>query len=125
MKDTMLISLSDSTFSDMKRDWTNIMQEAIAKAKELGVSKGSVTMKTDFVLNKMPVTTEKDYREADVPVFKWKVSLAVKVENSRDGELGGEYELTKQDGTYGLKTLNGQTSMFDMEEDDEDLEDEE
>ena len=115
----MPISLASSTFSDMKGDWTKTMQEALAKAKELGVSKGSVTLKTEFVLDKVPVTTEKDYRDADVPKFKWKVGYTVKLENSRDGEIGGEYELNEEDGSYGLRPLDGQTSMFDDDEEDE------
>jgi len=115
----MPISLASSTFSDMKGDWTKTMQEALAKAKELGVSKGSVTLKTEFVLDKVPVTTEKDYRDADVPKFKWKVGYTVKLENSRDGEIGGEYELNEEDGSYGLRPLDGQTSMFDDDDDDE------
>lgn len=119
----MPISLGSTTFSDMKRDWTTTMQEALAKAKELGVSKGSVTLKTEFVLDKMPVNSEKDYREAEVPKFKWKVGYVVKLENSNDGEFGGEYEMTEQDGSYGLRPLDGQTSMFD--EDDEVEDDEE
>ena len=125
MKESIMpISLGSSTFSDLKRDWTNTMQEALAKAKELGVSKGSVTLKTEFNLDKMPVNGEKDYREADVPRFKWKVGYTVKLENSQDGEFGGEYELTTDDGSFGLRPLDGQTSMFDegeeeMEDDDE------
>jgi len=123
MKESVMpISLGSSTFSDLKRDWTTTMQEAIAKAQELGVSKGSVTLKTEFVLDKMPVTTEKDYRDADVPKFKWKVGYTVKLENSSDGEFGGEYELTKTDGSYGLRPLDGQMSMFE-EDEDEDEED--
>ena len=119
MKDIMPINMASSTFSDMKGDWTKTMQEALAKAKELGVSKGSVTLKTEFVLDKVPVTTEKDYRDADVPKFKWKVGYTVKLENSRDGEIGGEYELNEEDGSYGLRPLDGQTSMFDDDDDDE------
>ena len=120
----MAISLSSSTFSEMKRDWNRIMQEAVAKAKELGVSKGSVTMKVEFVLDKVPVTTEKDYRDADVPKFKWKIGYQVKSENSADGEFGGGYELTEDSGSYALRPLDGQTSMFD-EDDDEPEDDEE
>lgn len=121
MKDQIMpISLGSSTFADMKRDWTQTMQEALAKAKELGVEKGSVTLKTEFTLDKMPVTTEKDYRDAEVPRFKWKVGYAVKLENSRDGEFGGEYELNEEEGSFGLRPLDGQTSMFDMDEDEED-----
>jgi len=119
----MPISLGSSTFADMKRDWTQTMQEALAKAKELGVEKGSVTLKTEFVLDKMPVNSEKDYREAEVPKFKWKVGYTVKLENSQNGDFGGEYELTQEEGSYGLRPLDGQTSMFD--EDDDEMEDDE
>ena len=125
MKEQIIpISLASSTFSEMKGDWTKKMQEALAKAKELGVSKGSVTLKTEFTLDKVPVTTEKDYRDAEVPKFKWKVGYTVKLENSQDGEFGGEYELTDNDGSYGLRPLDGQTSMFDEDDEDEDEEDE-
>ena len=117
----MPISLGSSTFADMKRDWTQTMQEALAKAKELGVEKGSVTLKTEFVLDKMPVNSEKDYREAEVPKFKWKVGYTVKLENSQNGDFGGEYELTQEEGSYGLRPLDGHTSMFD--EDDDEMED--
>mgnify|MGYP006936063467 FL=1 len=65
MKEQIIpISLASSTFSEMKGDWTKTMHEALAKAKELGVTKGSVTLKTEFVLDKVPVTTEKDYLDA-------------------------------------------------------------
>jgi hypothetical protein len=125
MKESIMpISLGSSTFADMKRDWTNTIQEALAKAKELGVSKGSVTLKTEFNLDKMPVNSEKDYREADVPRFKWKVGYTVKLENSQDGEFGGEYELTQEEGSYGLRPLDGQTSMFDEDEDEMEDDDE-
>lgn len=125
MKESIMpISLGSSTFADMKRDWTNTIQEALAKAKELGVSKGSVTLKTEFSLDKMPVNSEKDYREADVPRFKWKVGYTVKLENSQDGEFGGEYELTQEEGSYGLRPLDGQTSMFDEDEDEMEDDDE-
>ena len=126
MKDIMPLNMSSSTFSDMKRDLTKIINEAIDKARELNVQKGSVTLKVEFTLDKMPVTTEKEYREAIVPTFKHKVGYAVKVENSMEGEFGGEYELTKdEDSSYGLKTLNGQTSMFDDDDDEDDMDDEE
>lgn len=120
----MPISLASSTFSDMKGDWTKTMQEALAKAKELGVSKGSVTLKTEFVLDKVPVTTEKDYRDAVVPRFKWKAESNVPLKTAFEGELGGEYELTKEDDGFALKSINGQTSMFDEDEDTEEDEEE-
>ena len=71
------------------------------------------------------MTTEKDYRDATVPKFKWKAESNVPMKTAYDGEFGGEYELTKEGETYALKPISGQTSMFDVEEDeDEDEEDE-
>ena len=127
MKDFMPINLSSGTMSEMKGDWTKTIQEAIDKAREVGSETATVTLKTVITLDKMPITTEKDYRDATVPKFKWKAGYSVPVTNSRDGEFGGDYELTKEDGTYGLRSINGQTSMFDMEEDEdeEDLDEDE
>jgi len=125
MKDFMPINLASGTLSEMKGDWTKTMQEAIAKAKEVGSESATVTLKTVITLDKMPITTEKDYREATVPKLKWKAGYTVPVTNSRDGEFGGEYELTNDEGMYGLRSINGQVSMFDTEEDEEDLDEDE
>ena len=125
MKESIMpISLGSSTFSDMKRDWTIVMQEAIAKAKEVGSEKGSVTLKVDFTFDTIPVTGEKDYRDAVVPRFKHKVSYKIPVEKSQDGEFGGAYELTEDDSGYALRPLDGQTSMFDEDDEEEENEDE-
>ena len=114
------INVSGSIFSDLRNDMTKTIQEAIAKMKEVGSDKGTVSVKITIQMDKMPVTSEKDYRDADVPKFKCKTGYAVPVTDTREREIGGEYELTNMEGMYGLKPLDGQTSMFD--DDDEDLE---
>lgn len=125
MKDFMPINMSSATFSEIKKNWTDTVQEALEKAQSTGSDTITITQKTVIKLDKMPVTTEKDYREAIVPTFKNNTKYAVSLTGGHESEFGGEYELTKDDGTYGLKCINGQTSMFDVEEDDEDLENEE
>lgn len=119
MKDFMPINMSSGNMSEMKAGWTKTIQEAIDKAREVGSETVTVTLKTVINLDKMPITTEKDYREATVPKFKWKAESNVSIKTAHEGEFGGEYELTKEDGTYGLRSINGQVSMFDAEEEDE------
>lgn len=114
------INVNGSLFSDLRKDMTKSLQDAIAKMKEVGSDKGTVSVKITIQMDKMPVTSEKDYRDADVPKFKCKTGYSVPVTDTRESEIGGEYELTNMEGLYGLKPLDGQTSMFD--DDDEDLE---
>lgn len=116
------ISMSGSMFSELKRDMTQTLQDAIAKMKEVGSDKGTVSVKITIQMDKMPVTSEKDYRDAEVPKFKCKTGYSVPVTDTRESEIGGEYELTNMEGLYGLKPLDGQTSMFD-DDDEEEMED--
>ena len=125
MKDFMPINLASGTLSAMKGDLTQALQDCLKKMDEAKSDTGKVTLSITINKDKIPVTTEKDYRDATVPRFKWKAESNVPLKEAFDGEFGGDYELTKDEGTYGLKSINGQTSMFDVEEEDEDLEDEE
>lgn len=125
MKNETVINMSGSIFSDLKRDMTMTMQDAIAKMKEVGSDTATVSVKIKIELDKTPVTSEKDYRDADVPKFKHKVEYSVPVKDSREGEIGGEYELIHKEGQYGLKPLDGQTSMFDDEDEDTEEDDDE
>lgn len=125
MKDFIPINLASGTLSEMKGDLTRAMQDCLKKMDEAGSDVGKVTLSISIVKDKIPVTTEKDYRDATVPKFKWKAESNVPLKDAFDGEFGGDYELTKDDGTYGLKSINGQTSMFDEEDEDPDEDDEE
>ena len=87
------------------------------KMDEAGSDVGKVSLSITITKDKIPVTTEKEYRDATVPRFKWKAESNVPLKEAFDGEFGGEWELTQEDGSYGLKSINGQTSMFDEEED--------
>jgi len=120
MKDFMPINLASGTLSEMKGDLTQALQDCLKKMDEAGSDVGKVTLSISITKDKIPVTTEKDYRDATVPKFKWKAESNVPMKNAFEGEFGGEYELTSEDGSYGLKSINGQTSMFDDEEDEED-----
>ena len=120
MKDFMPINLASGTLSTMKGDLTQALQDCLKKMDEVGSDTGKVTLSITITKDKIPVTTEKEYRDATVPKLKWKAESNVPMKQAFDGEFGGEYELTKEDGSYGLKSINGQTSMFDEEEDEED-----
>ena len=123
MKDIMPINMASSTFSEMKGDLTQAINKCLKEMEKADSDVGKVTLSISIVKDKMPVTTEKDYRDAVVPRFKWKAESNVPLKTAFEGELGGEYELTKEDDGFALKSINGQTSMFDededMEEDDE------
>jgi len=123
MKDIMPINMASSTFSEMKGDLTQAINKCLKEMEKADSDVGKVTLTISIVKDKMPVTTEKDYRDAVVPRFKWKAESNVPLKTAYEGELGGEYELTKEDDGFALKSINGQTSMFDededMEEDDE------
>lgn len=122
MKDFMPINLASSTMSEMKADLTKALQDCLKKMDDAGSDVGKVSLSISITKDTMPVSTEKDYRDAIIPTFKWKAESNVPMKTAFDGEIGGQYELTREDGSYGLKSINGQTSMFD---DDEELEDDE
>ena len=119
MKDFMPINLASGTLSEMKGDLTQALQDCLRKMNEAKSDTGKVTLSITIKKDKMPIKSEKDYREADVPTFKWKAESNVPLKEAFDGEFGGEYELTEEDGSYGLKSLGGQTSMFDVDDGDE------
>lgn len=124
MKDIMPINMSSSTFSSMKADLTMAINKCFKEMEKADSDVGKVTLSIQIVKDKMPVTTEKDYRDAVVPKFKWKAESNVPMKTAYEGEFGGDWELVSEDGSYNLKPISGQTSMFDMDEDDLD-EDEE
>lgn len=120
MKSNVLpITMSSSTFSDLKRDMTIMLQGALAKMEEVGSDTGNVSAVINITIDKTPVTGEREYRSAKVPKFKHKVTYNVPLKNDMGGEFGGEYELISEDGQVSLRPINGQTSMFEAEEDDE------
>lgn len=119
MKDIMPINMASSTFSEMKGDLTQAINKCLKEMEKADSDVGKVTLSISIVKDKMPVTTEKDYRDAVVPRFKWKAESNVPLKTAYEGELGGEYELTKEDDGFALKSINGQTSMFDEDEDTE------
>ena len=125
MKDFMPINLASGTLSSMKGDLTQALQDCLKKMDEVQSDTGKVTLSISITKDKIPVTTEKDYRDATVPKLKWKAESNVPMKNAFEGEFGGEYELTTEDGSYGLKSINGQTSMFDVEEEEDEEDDEE
>ena len=124
MKDIMPINMASSTFSEMKGDLTQAINKCLKEMEKADSDVGKVTLSISIVKDKMPVTTEKDYRDAVVPRFKWKAESNVPLKTAYEGELGGEYELTKEEDGFALKSINGQTSMFD-EDDDTEEDDEE
>ena len=123
--DLMGINMSSSTFSEMKGDLTLALQDCMKKMDEAGSDTGKVTLSITIVKDKIPVTTEKDYRDATVPKFKWKAESNVPMKTAFEGEFGGEYELTNEEGTYGLKSINGQVTMFDADDDDDEEDEDE
>ena len=124
MKDIMPINMASSTFSEMKGDLTQAINKCLREMEKAESDTGKVSLTISIVKVKMPVTTEKDYRDAVVPRFKWKAESNVPLKTAFEGELGGEYELTKEEDGFALKSINGQTSMFDEDEDTEEDEEE-
>ena len=125
MKDIMPINMSSSTFSSMKADLTMAINKCFKEMEKADSDVGKVTLSIQIVKDKMPVTTEKDYRDAVVPKFKWKAESNVPMKTAYEGEFGGDWELISEDGSYNLKPISGQTSMFDMDEDDLDEDEDE
>ena len=72
MKDIMPINMASSTFSEMKGDLTQAINKCLKEMEKADSDVGKVTLSISIVKDKMPVTTEKDYRDAVVPRFKWK-----------------------------------------------------
>ena len=122
MKDVLPINMASSTFSEMKGDLTKALNKCLTEMEKADSDVGRVTLAISIVKDKMPVTTEKDYRDAVVPRFKWKAESNVPMKTAYEGELGGEYELTDGEDGFALKSINGQTSMFDEDEDEVDEE---
>ena len=119
------ISMGNSILSDMKGDLTEALQKCLTEMDKAESDTGKVTLTIAITKDKVPVTTEKDYRDATVPKIKWKAESNVPMKTAYEGEFGGEYEMTQDGGRYCVKPLSGQTSMFDVEEDEDEEDDEE
>jgi len=119
MKNVMPINMSSSTLSEMKGDLTKAIQDCLKKMEEVGSDTGKVSMVMVITMEEVPVTSEKEYRKARVPKVKWKVESNVPLKEAFEGEMGGGYELTKDGSVYALKSIGGQTSMFDDDDEDE------
>ena len=119
------INMSSSVLSEMKGDLTIALQKCLQEMDKVDSDTGKVTLSITITKDKVPVTTEKDYRDATVPRFKWKAESNVPMKTAYEGEFGGEYELTKEGESFVLKPINGQTSMFDVEEDEDEEEEDE
>jgi len=112
--------MGSSILSDMKGDLTEALQKCLTEMEKAESDTGKVTLTISITKDKVPVTTEKDYREATVPRLKWKAESNVPMKSTYDGEFGGDYELTTDCGRYCVKPISGQTSMFDVDEDEDD-----
>ena len=119
------INMSSSVLSEMKGDLTIALQKCLQEMDKVDSDTGKVTLSITITKDKVPVTTEKDYRDATVPKFKWKAESNVPMKTAYEGEFGGDWELVSEDGSYNLKPISGQTSMFDMDEDDLDEDEDE
>ncbi len=118
------ISMGNSILSGMKADLTEALQKCLTEMEKAESDTGKVTLSISITKDKVPVTTEKDYRDAIVPKIKWKAESNVPMKTAFDGEFGGDYELTQDCGRYCVKPISGQTSMFDVDEDEDEEEDE-
>ena len=119
MNNLMPINMNSTTLSDMKGDLTLALQDCLRKMHDTGSDAGKVTLTIQIRKELIPVTHEKEYRDATVPRFKWKAESFVPLKVALYGEFGGEWELASEDGNYGLKSLNGQTAIFDDEGEEE------
>lgn len=115
-KNDLILSLSEDTFSNLKKDFDSILNRTIGNMEMKGASDATITLKLTVSLDKRSMTVGDSVQEFNRPTFKHDISSVMQIKDKATGQLGGEYAMVwdPEEERFVLRQFTGgQTSMFD------------
>lgn len=115
-KNDLILSLSEDTFSNLKKDFDAILNRTIGNMEMKGASDATITLKLTVSLDKRSMTVGDSVQEFNRPTFKHDISSVMQIKDKATGQLGGEYAMVwdPEEERFVLRQFTGgQTSMFD------------
>lgn len=125
------INMSSETLASLKADMDDMIAKTLDSMHVAHCGEATISVKLKISLEKVPVTNEKEYREALRPKFDHTVTTSVQIKDQKKGTTSGDYEMyhDPSTGKWCMKDIKSQISMFeepiDMDDDLKDLEEEE
>lgn len=113
------LTIESDTFSGMKADFNELLQQLLEKLHQGKISEGSITVKLNVSLNKYFVPELGE--DVVIPDFKHKTKATYteSLENAGSVKLPNTYlEYDPDLGEFVLKTLFGEDNLFEGHEDD-------
>lgn len=116
------LTLDSEAFNAFKQDFHMLLNRTLATMQQKEVEEASISVKFDISLQTLanPNVDAPDSsteRDVVVPMFKHKVTAAMKIKSEKSGFVGGpDYELVwdKQNQAWLMKPIkDGQISTFD------------
>lgn len=126
MQKPIKLTLESEAFNAFKQDFHMLLNSTLATMQQKEVEDASISVKFDISLQTLanPNVDAPDSsteREVVVPMFKHKVTAAMKIKSEKSGFVGGpDYELVwdKQNQAWTMKPIKDtQTSLFDSDYD--------
>ena len=125
------INMSSETMASLKADMDDMITKTLDSMQVAHCGEATISVKLKISLEKVPVTNEKEYRDALRPKFDHTVTTSVQIKDQKKGTTSGDYEMYRDpdSGKWCMKDIKSQISMFeepiDMDDDLKDLEEEE
>ena len=124
MSKKLPLTLESDTLNAFKSDFNQMLRRLLFMMEQQEAEEGTLTAKMTVTLDQ---DQTRDYqangydgkRDITKPTFKHKVGIALQFKDEKSGSLGGNYEMVwdKDLNAYVMVEIdNGQTSIFDEEE---------
>ena len=114
------MSLDDTTFKDLKRDFDNVLNSTIQNMYSKGSDEASLTIKLNISIKEVEVPDysmlyQDSMRKTFTPSFTHKVSSVLQIKNEQSGKLGGNYELVydELEKVYVMKPIENSQQYFE------------
>jgi hypothetical protein len=119
MSELISLSMQSDAFNGFKQDYDMLLNTTLNTMQKKGVDVATITAKFEIHLIEGIDETTKEAvaRAITIPMFKHKITAAMKLQSELSGTLGGtDYELVwnKKTGSFAMVPVkSAQQSMFD------------
>lgn len=123
MSKPIALTLDSEAFNAFKSDFQMLLNSTIATMQQKEVEDATITVKFDIQLQpaanpNVDAPGSDGERDITMPMFKHKVTAAMKIKSEKSGFVGGpDYELVwdKESRAWAMKPVkdSGQASLFD------------
>lgn len=113
------LSLSGDTFEGLKGDFDQILHNTLTNMESKNADTAELSIKLKISTKKESDARTGKPRTLTIPSFEHSVQSVLQIKNKKGGSMGGNYELVLDENTgeFVMKFISdGQTSLFDQEE---------